>query len=110
MLASPTVRKKGRRVAVAFAAGSGRRRCWHSSNLVHLQHRNHVDDERIGYGPNRDEDSPIAFSKDCKDEAYSKSANGNAANELPDSGGWHQSVRTTTVMKPRIVENQFQQH
>lgn len=72
MLASPTVRKKGRRVAVAFAAGSGRRRCWHSSNLVHLQHRHHVDDERIGYGPNRDEDSPLPFPRTVKTRLTAK--------------------------------------
>ena len=75
------------------------------SNLVHLQHGNHVDDKRIGYGPNRDEDSPLAFSKRCKDETHDKSPKGNSTDELPDSGGWHQSMRTTTVVKPRIVEN-----
>jgi len=45
------------------------------SNLVHLQHGNHVDDKRIGYGPNRDEDSPLAFSERCKDETHDKSPN-----------------------------------
>src|ERR1700719_1960042 len=83
---------------------------WHGSNLVHLQRGNHVDDEPIGYGPNRNEDSPLAFSKDCKDETRGKSPKSNSADKLPDSGRWHQSVRTTTVVKPRIVENQFQQH
>lgn len=78
--------------------------------LVHFQHGNRVDDECIRCDPKRNEKSPLAFSKDYKKEAYGKSPKGNGANELPDTERWHHSVRTTPVLKPRIVENQFQQH
>ena len=89
----------------------GNRRSWYwHQPLVHIQHENHVYNKSVGRGPNRNVDSPPTFSKCSQNETGHESAKGNSADELPDSGRWHQSVWTSTVVKPRIKENEFQHH